>query len=55
MPPRGATGADRRGHSQNRGSMGGVESVAGRAGVPRAASRRAAAEVGLKLPRMGSS
>lgn len=55
MPPRGGADAVRRGHSQKRGSIGGVESVAGRAGVPRAASRRAAAEVGLKLPRMGAS
>lgn len=52
MPPRGAAAGARRGHSHERGSIGGLDSETCFDGVGRVASMRAAAEVGLKLVRM---
>ena len=53
MPARARGAGVRRGHSHQRGSKGGVEPVSAFAGAGRVAIRRAAAEVGLKLVRMG--
>lgn len=52
MPPRGRCTGVRRGHSHQRGSIGGVLPVPGFVGAVPELKRRAASAMGLKLVRM---
>lgn len=52
MPPRARAAGVRRGHSHQRGSIGGVLPVLGLADAGPALRRRAASAMGLKLARM---